>query len=179
MAEISLSWGLSVITAECREMYYKWIYCVHLERAVAHASKQSSSEMNCNINFILPLLIKTDKIPFYITVWSLHNQCKTEIWLIGKFLEAEMWRGSIEDCVFLVHFIWLVWIFYCLFGWGFLYLGAGFLGVYGHLHVEVVFFCLCLQQLSYKERGVLRYRELNSINIFSASFYVGLHILDF
>lgn len=67
--------------------------------------------------------------------------------------------------------VYLVGVFLCS--------GVGFLGVYGHLHVEVLFSLSLQELLSYKERGVLHYKELNFINIFPPSFYIGLHIREF
>lgn len=85
MAEISLLLGPPVISGECSKMQSKCIYCDDLERAVAHTSTNSSSEMSCTINFIVPLLIKTDMVSFCKTI---RCQCKMEI-LIGKFIRIK------------------------------------------------------------------------------------------
>lgn len=88
MAEISLSLGLPVIPGECSKLHSKCAY-FDLERAVAHTSTNSSREVTCTINFIAPLLIKTDTVSFSKTVWC---QCRMEILLIGKFIRINTCR---------------------------------------------------------------------------------------
>lgn len=109
----------------------------------------TSSETNSNISFIVPLFIRTDTIPFYKTVWF---QCKTEIWLIGKFIKISMCREGKYGTKFSWSFwggCFLVWV-----------VGDYFFLIYGLLHVEVVLVSLCLQELSsYQRTRCLSYRE--------------------
>lgn len=61
--------GLPVVFGECSKMHSKCMYCDGLERAVSHTSTNSSREMSCTIiNFIVPLLLKTDRVSFCKTV---------------------------------------------------------------------------------------------------------------
>lgn len=89
MAEISLSMGLPVIPGVCSKMHSKCTYFDDLERAVALTSTNSSREVTCTINFIVPLLIKTNIISCCKTVWC---QCRMEMLLIGKFIRINTCR---------------------------------------------------------------------------------------
>lgn len=142
MAEISLSQGPPVISGKCSKKHSKCIYC-DLERAVAHTSMNSSSEMNCTTNFIVPLLIKTDMVSFRETVWC---QCKMEILLIGKFIRINTCREGKSGTKFSWCFegrglVWALGGVVLLFGGGcllFVHLWLGIFLVYGLAHVEVV-----------------------------------------
>lgn len=98
MAERSLSFGLPVTSGECSKMHSKCTSCDDLERAVVHTSTNSSCEISCTINFIVPLLIKTDRVSFCKTVCC---QCKIEILLIGKFIRINTCRKGKPGTKFL------------------------------------------------------------------------------
>lgn len=134
-------------------MQTKCIYCDDLERAVAHTSTNSSSEMSCTINFIVPLLIKTDVVSFCETV---RCQRKMEILLIGKFIRINTCRErksgtKFSWCLERRRLLWALGDAVLLFGCLFI-CNCFFFKVYGLVHVEVVLFFLCLQELSSYQR---------------------------
>lgn len=160
MAEISLSQGPPVISGECSKKHSKCIYC-DLERAVAHTSTNSSSEMNCTTNFIVPLLIKTDMVSFRETVWC---QCKMEILLIGKFIRINTCREGKSGTKFSWCFegrglVWALGGVVLLFGGGVFVvcsfvIGDFFSGWTCTCWSGVNSFCVCRSYHLTKEQGV-------------------------
>lgn len=168
MAERSLSFGLPVTSGECSKMHSKCTSCDDLERAVVHTSTNSSCEISCTINFIVPLLIKTDRVSFCKTVCC---QCKIEILLIGKFIRINTCRKGKPGTKFLgvwregdccgLRVMWFccfggdVWLLFVHLWWGF------FKCMDLHMFKWCYSFCVCRSYHLTKEQEVYVTRNIS------------------